>query len=157
MPTDTFWEGVGKSIEHASGDIVVAGVVVAAVVFLIVKYYLPERSDRIKFESEMRQKRLELEVKQQQDSADIQRRNLEQKGRELEILSGVQTTQETLVTMVGDVNVNLQLLIERIEGSKQHSQSLVAGQGKLQEDVSVIRDQVDDIHKVLYKPVSKGE
>lgn len=157
MPTDTFWEGVGKSIEHASGDIVVAGVVVAAVVFLIVKYYLPERSDRIKFESEMRQKRLELEVKQQQDSADIQRRNLEQKGRELEILSGVQATQETLVTMVGDVNVNLQLLIERIEGSKQHSQSLVAGQGKLQEDVSVIRDQVDDIHKVLYKPVSKGE
>lgn len=157
MPTDTFWEGVGKSIEHASGDIVVAGVVVAAVVFLIVKYYLPERSDRIKFESEMRQKRLELEVKQQQDSADIQRRNLEQKGRELEILSGVQTTQETLVTMVGDVNINLQLLIERIEGSKQHSQSLVAGQGKLQEDVSVIRDQVDDIHKVLYKPVSKGE
>lgn len=157
MPTDTFWEGVGKSIEHASGDIVVAGVVVAAVVFLIVKYYLPERSDRIKFESEMRQKRLELEVKQQQDSADIQRRNLEQKGRELEILSGVQATQETLVTMVGDVNVNLQLLIERIEGSKQHSQSLVAGQGKLQEDVSVIRGQVDDIHKVLYKPVSKGE
>ena len=157
MPTDTFWEGVGKSIEHASGDIVVAGVVVAAVVFLIVKYYLPERSDRIKFESEMRQKRLELEVKQQQDSADIQRQNLEQKGRELEILSGVQTTQETLVSMVGDVNINLQLLIERIEGSKQHSQSLVAGQGKLQEDVSVIRDQVDDIHKVLYKPVSKGE
>lgn len=157
MPTDTFWEGVGKSIEHASGDIVVAGVVVAAVVFLVVKYYLPERSDRIKFESEMRQKRLELEVKQQQDSADIQRRNLEQKGRELEILSGVQATQETLVTMVGDVNVNLQILIERIEGSKQHSQSLVSGQGKLQEDVSVIRDQVNDIHKVLYKPMSKGE
>ena len=41
MPTDSFWDGVGKSIEHASGDIVVAAVFAVAIIFLIVKYYIP--------------------------------------------------------------------------------------------------------------------
>lgn len=152
MPTDSFWEGVGKSVEHASGDIVVALVFVAAVIFLIVKYYLPERREQKKFQAEMQQKRLELEIKQQQDNADIQRENIEQKARELQILSGVQTTQETLVTMVGDVNVNLKVLLERIDDSKSHSQNLVNTQDKIQDDVSIIKGQVSDIHHVIYRP-----
>lgn len=152
MPTDSFWEGVGKSVEHASGDIVIALVFAAAIVFLIVKYYLPERKEAKKFNAEMQQKRLELEVKQQEDSADIQRQNIEQKARELEVLSGVQTTQETLVTMVGDVNVNLKVLLERIDDSKAHSQNLVITQDRIQDEVSIIKSQVCDIHGVLYKP-----
>lgn len=152
MPTDSFWEGVGKSVEHASGDIVIALVFAAAIVFLIVKYYLPERKEAKKFNVEMQQKRLELEVKQQEDSADIQRQNIEQKARELEVLSGVQTTQETLVTMVGDVNVNLKVLLERIDDSKAHSQNLVITQDRIQDEVSIIKSQVCDIHGVLYKP-----
>ena len=71
MPTDSFWDGVGKSIEHASGDIVVAEVFAVAIVFLVVKYYIPERKEQKKFYAEMQQKRLELEIKQQQDNADI--------------------------------------------------------------------------------------
>ena len=152
MPTDSFWDGVGKSIEHASGDIVVAAVFAVAIIFLIVKYYIPERKEQKKFQAEMQQKRLELEIKQQQDSADIQRENIEQKARELQILSGVQTTQETLVTMVGDVNVNLKVLLERIDDSKSHSQNLVNTQGKIQDDVSIIKEQVNDIHHVIYQP-----
>ena len=100
----------------------------------------------------MQQKRLELEIKQQQDSADIQRENIEQKARELQILSGVQTTQETLVTMVGDVNINLKVLLERIDDSKSHSQNLVNTQGKIQDDVSIIKEQVNDIHHTMYHP-----
>ena len=150
MPTDSFWDGVGKSIEHASGDIVVAAVFAVAIIFLIVKYYIPERKEQKKFYAEMQQKRLELEIKQQQDNADIQRENIEQKARELQILSGVQTTQETLVTMVGDVNVNLKVLLERIDDSKSHSQNLVNTQGKIQDDVSIIKEQVNDIHHTMY-------
>lgn len=152
MPTDSFWDGVGKSIEHASGDIVVAAVFAVAIIFLIVKYYIPERKEQKKFYAEMQQKRLELEIKQQQDNADIQRENIEQKARELQILSGVQTTQETLVTMVGDVNVNLKVLLERIDDSKSHSQNLVNVQGKIQDDVSIIKEQVNDIHHTMYHP-----
>lgn len=152
MPTDSFWDGVGKSIEHASGDIVVAAVFAVAIIFLIVKYYIPERKEQKKFYAEMQQKRLELEIKQQQDNADIQRENIEQKARELQILSGVQTTQETLVTMVGDVNVNLKVLLERIDDSKSHSQNLVNTQGKIQDDVSIIKEQVNDIHHTMYHP-----
>lgn len=152
MPTDSFWDGVGNSIEHASGDIVVAAVFAVAIAFLIVKYYIPERKEQKKFHMEMQQKRLELETKQQQDNADIQRENIEQKARELQILSGVQTTQETLVTMVGDVNVNLKVLLERIDDSKSHSQNLVNTQGKIQDDVSIIKEQVHDIHHVIYQP-----
>ena len=152
MPTDSFWDGVGKSIEHASGDIVVAAVFAVAIIFLVVKYYIPERKEQKKFQAEMQQKRLELEIKQQQDSADIQRENIEQKARELQILSGVQTTQETLVTMVGDVNVNLKVLLERIDDSKSHSQNLVNTQGKIQDDVSIIKEQVNDIHHTMYHP-----
>lgn len=152
MPTDSFWDGVGKSIERASGDIVVAAVFVVAIIFLIVKYYIPERKEQKKFYAEMQQKRLELEIKQQQDNADIQRENIEQKARELQILSGVQTTQETLVTMVGDVNVNLKVLLERIDDSKSHSQNLVNVQGKIQDDVSIIKEQVNDIHHTMYHP-----
>lgn len=152
MPTDSFWDGVGKSIEHASGDIVVAAVFAVAIVFLVVKYYIPERKEQKKFHAEMQQRRLELEIKQQQDSADIQRENIEQKARELQILSGVQTTQETLVTMVGDVNVNLKVLLERIDDSKSHSQNLVNTQDKIQDDVSIIKEQVNDIHHTMYHP-----
>lgn len=152
MPTDSFWDGVGNSIEHASGDIVVAAVFAVAIAFLIVKYYIPERKEQKKFHMEMQQKRLELETKQQQDNADIQRENIEQKARELQILSGVQTTQETLVTMVGDVNVNLKVLLERIDDSKSHSQNLVNTQGKIQDDVSIIKEQVNDIHHTMYHP-----
>lgn len=152
MPTDSFWDGVGKSIEHASGDIVVAAVFAVAIIFLIVKYYIPERKEQKKFYAEMQQKRLELEIKQQQDNADIQRENIEQKAKELQILSGVQTTQETLVTMVGDVNVNLKVLLERIDDSKSHSQNLVNTQGKIQDDVSIIKEQVNDIHHTMYRP-----
>lgn len=154
MPTDSFWDGVGKSIEHASGDIVVAAVFAVAIIFLIVKYYIPERKEQKKFYAEMQQKRLELEIKQQQDNADIQRKNIEQKARELQILSGVQTTQETLVTMVGDVNVNLKVLLERIDDSKSHSQNLVNTQGKIQDDVSIIKEQVNDIHHTMYHPTA---
>ena len=156
MPTDSFWAGVGKSIEHASGDIVVAAVFAVAIIFLVVKYYIPERKEQKKFQVEMQQKRLELEIKQQQDSADIQRENIEQKARELQILSGVQTTQETLVTMVGDVNVNLKVLLERIDDSKSHSQNLVNTQGKIQDDVSIIKEQVNDIHHTMYHPTVVG-
>ena len=152
MPTDSFWDGVGNSIEHASGDIVVAAVFAVAIAFLIVKYYIPERKEQKKFHMEMQQKRLELETKQQQDNADIQRENIEQKARELQILSGVQTSQETLVTMVGDVNVNLKVLLERIDDSKSHSQNLVNTQGKIQDDVSIIKEQVNDIHHTMYHP-----
>lgn len=152
MPTDSFWDGVGKSIEHASGDIVVAAVFAVAIIFLIVKYYIPERKEQKKFQAEMQQKRLELEIKQQQDNADIQRENIEQKARELQILSGVQATQETLVTMVGDVNVNLKVLLERIDDSKSHSQNLVRTQGMIQDDVSIIKEQVGDIHHAIYHP-----
>ena len=142
MPTDSFWDGVGNSIEHASGDIVVAAVFAVAIIFLIVKYYIPERKEQKKFYAEMQQKRLELEIKQQQDNADIQRENL----------SGVQTTQETLVTMVGDVNINLKVLLERIDDSKSHSQKLANTQDKIQDDVSIIKEQVHDIHHVIYQP-----
>lgn len=152
MPTDSFWDGVGKSIEHASGDIVVAAVFAVAIIFLVVKYYIPERKEQKKFNAEMQQKRLELEIKQQQDNADIQRENIEQKARELQVLSGVQATQETLVTMVGDVNVNLKVLLERIDDSKSHSQNLTNTQGKIQDDVSIIKEQVHDIHHAIYQP-----
>ena len=152
MPTDSFWDGVGNSIEHASGDIVVAAVFAVTIIFLVVKYYIPEHKKQKKFQAEMQQKRLELEVKQQQDNADIQRQNIEQKARELEILSGLQSTQDTLVTMVGDVNLNLKVLIGRIDDSKSHSQGLLNIQNEMRDDVIVVKEQVGDLHRMMYKP-----
>lgn len=152
MPTDSFWDGVAESIKNASGNIVVVAVLVGAILFFLVKYYMPLRQEDRRQEREMQQKTFELRAKQQQDSADIQRENIESRAREIEILQAVQTTMDAVSAVLRDVSANQQVLIARINDSKAHSQGIATTQVEIKENLVYVRDMVDDIHDAIFKP-----
>lgn len=152
MPTDSFWDGVAESIKNASGNIVVVAVLVGAILFFLVKYYMPLRQEDRRQEREMQQKTFELRAKQQQDSADIQRENIESRAREIEILQAVQTTMDAVSAVLRDVSANQQVLIARINDSKANSQGIATTQVEIKENLVYVRDRVDDIHDAIFKP-----
>ena len=73
MPTDSFWSGVGMSIQHASGEIVIAAAVVCAFVFAYVKFYLPEKRKDKADARDFEMKKFELEKERQNAEIDLQR------------------------------------------------------------------------------------
>lgn len=159
MPPETFWEGVGSSISHASGEIVCFAIAVVALVFCYVKYYMPEKQKQKQFDAEMAQKRLELEMKQQQDAVDVQRENIESRTRQVEILVNLSEQTKSLSQQTAGLATQVAVAIAQLEDSKMNS----ANMGKLMKntssDVAHIREvldevkgKVDDVHTIVYKP-----
>lgn len=152
MPTGEFWEMVGVSIGKASGEIVVAAVVCIALAFFFVKYYLPERKETKKFEAEMKQKRLEFEAKQQQDTVDVQRENIESRTRQTEILVNLSEQTKSLATQTAGLTTQMVVAIAQLEDSKANSAKLGQTMYGMADDVAQIKEQVKDVHSVLYHP-----
>lgn len=149
MPPDNFWDELAASFERASGDVIVVGCIIVAIVFVLIKYYLPERREQRKFQADMEQKRLELEIKQQQDSTDIQRENIETRARQTEILSNLSTQNKVLTSIANEILSRQNVLTARIEDSKGHSENLAMTMSDMKADVKHMKDQVEDIHDMM--------
>lgn len=152
MPPQTFWDSIATSISHASGEIVCFMFAIIAIAFMIVKYYLPERKDQKKFEVEMQQKRLELEAKQQQDSVDVQRENIESRTRQVEILVNLSEQTKSLAHQTAGLTTQVAVAIAQLEDSKSNSLKMGQQVESICDDVSQIKEQVKDVHMVLYHP-----
>ena len=157
MPPDNFWEGIGSSISHASGEIVCFLIAIVAISFLVVKYYMPERKEAKKFEAEMQQKRLELEAKQQQDAVDVQRENIESRTRQVEILVNLSEQTKSLASQTGALTTQVAVAIAQLEDSKVNSARMAGTLFDMSDSVDTIKEQVRDIHTVLYHPDDKSE
>lgn len=150
MPSDNFWDGIATSISHASGEIVCFLTAVVAIVFLLVKYYLPERKEQKKFEAEMRQKRLELEVKQQQDAVDVQRENIESRTRQMEVIANMSEQTKSLAQQTAGLTTQVAVAVAQLEDSKVNSAKIGQKVYVIADDVMQIKGMAEDIHHVLY-------
>ena len=153
MPTDSFWSGVGIAIQHASGEIVIAAVVVCAFVLAYVKFSLPEKRKDKEDARDFEMKKFELEKERQNAEIDLQRQRGESQARQIEIsnnqteilrqvLQSVQTTQEVIVTQLND--------------SKENSKAMGRVVELVQDDVAFIRKQVSDIHSITFNEPGIG-
>lgn len=152
MPSDSFWEGVGNSISHASGEIVCFVFAVVAIVFCYVKYYLPEKQKQKEFDANMAQKRLELEMKQQQDAVDVQRENIESRTRQVEILVNLSEQTKSLAQQTAGLTTQVAVAIAQLEDSKTNSASMGRLMKTVAQDVAHIKGQVGDVHAVVFRP-----
>ena len=159
MPPETFWDGVGNSLSHASGEIVCFAMAVVAIVFCYVKYYMPEKQKQKQFDAEMQQKRLELEMKQQQDAVDVQRENIESRTRQVEILVNLSEQTRSLSQQTAGLATQVAVAIAQLEDSKMNSANIGKMMKSTSSDVTHIREvldevkgKVDDVHTIVYKP-----
>lgn len=152
MPPDNFWDGIATSISHASGEIVCFLVAVVAIVFMYVKYYLPERKEQKKFEAEMQQKRLELEIKQQQDTVDVQREDIESRTKQMEVLANMSEQTKSLAQQTAGLTTQVAIAIAQLEDSKANSAKIGQTVYSMADNVVQIKDMAKDIHNVLYHP-----
>lgn len=152
MPSETFWDGVGNSLSHASGEIVCFAMAVVAIVLCYVKYYMPEKQKQKQFDAEMAQKRLELEMKQQQDAVDVQRENIESRTRQVEILVNLSEQTKSLAQQTAGLTTQVAVAIAQLEDSKSNSAKIGSMMTETNEDVKEIKSLTKDIHNVLYKP-----
>ena len=152
MPPDNFWDGIATSISNASGEIVCFLIAVVAIVFLLMKYYLPERKEQKKFEVEMRQKRLELEAKQQQDAVDVQREDISSRTRQMEVLANMSEQTKSLAQQTAGLTTQVAVAIAQLEDSKTNSAKMGQTMYAVADDVVQIKDMTKDIHHVLYHP-----
>lgn len=152
MPPDSFWEGVSQSISHASGEIVCALIAAVAISFIIVKYYIPERKEQKEFEAHMQQKRLELEMKQQQDQVDVQRENIESRTKQVEILVNLSEQTKSLASQTAGLSTQVAVAIAQLEDSKINSRTMGKMMQSTSEDVKIIKEQVNDLHSLTFKP-----
>ena len=152
MPPDNFWDGIATSISHASGEIACFLIAIVAIVFLLMKYYLPERKEQKKFEVEMQQKRLELEVKQQQDAVDVQREDISSRTRQMEVLANMSEQTKSLAQQTAGLTTQVAIAIAQLEDSKTNSAKMGQTICTVADDVVQIKDMTKDIHNVLYHP-----
>lgn len=157
MPPESFWDGVGTSLAHASGEIVCFGIVVVALVLCYVKYYLPEKQKQKQFDAEMQQKRLELEMKQQQDAVDVQRENIESRTRQVEILVNLSEQTKSLAQQTAGLTTQVAVAIAQLEDSKVNSASMGKLIKTVAQDVAHIKGQVDDVHAIVFRPEMTDE
>ena len=150
MPSDNFWDGIATSISHASGEIVCFLTAVVAIVFLLAKYYLPERKEQKKFEAELQQKRLELEVKQQQDAVDVQRENIESRTRQMEVIANISEQTKSLAQQTAGLTTQVAVAVAQLEDSKADSAKIGQKVYVIADDVMQIKGMAEDIHHVLY-------
>lgn len=152
MPPDNFWDGLAQSLSHSSGEITCFLMAMVVVVFIVVKYYIPERKDQKKFEAEMKQKQLELEAKRQQDAVDVQRENIESRTRQVEILVNLSEQTKSLAQQTAGLTTQVAVAIAKLEDSKANSAKLGQTMYGMADDVAQIKEQVRDVHSVLYHP-----
>lgn len=149
MPTESLWNGVSASIEHASGNIVAVLLFIVAMLFVIFKYYLPERRQDRADKRRMEQQRFELEAKTQQDSIELRKADLESRARQLEILLNLSEQTKTLSSHTIAMESNQAVLISQMADSRSHTKDIVDGICDIKFGIDGMRAKVEDMHDVM--------
>ncbi len=152
MPPGDFWDGLAQSLSRSSGEMTCFLTAMVVVVFIVVKYYMPGRRDQKEFEAEMKQKQLELEAKRQQDAVDVQREDIESRARQVEILVNLSEQVKSLAQQTAGLTTQVAVAIAKLEYSEAGSAKLGQAMHGMADDVAQIKEQVRDVHSVLYHP-----
>lgn len=156
MPTDSFWAGVGASIQHASGEIVIAALVIGALVFAYVKFWLPEHVKDKASERELELAKFELEKERQNAELDLQRQRGENQARQIEISNNQTELLRQVMSILQSVQTTQEVIVSQMNDSKVNSHAMAKVVELVQDDVSFIRKQVDDIHTVVFNEPKIG-
>lgn len=156
MPTDSFWSGVGVAIQHASGEIVIAALVLAALVFAYVKFYLPEKVKDKNAERDIELKKFELDKERQNAELDIQRQRGETQARQIEISNNQTEILHQVLSILQSVQTTQQVIVAQLDDSKSNSRAMGKVIELVQDDIDHIRTQVDDIHNVIFTDAKVG-
>lgn len=155
--TDPIWQGIGTSLERATGDLAIMLIALLAVLVVVVKYWMPIRKQEKKDESDLKRKQLEIEAKKLQDDVDIQRESMEAKGRQLEVLSNQTKVLEAQTEQLRTLITQNEVIKSWIEDSKQSNtvqRNLLSG---IHEDVAIVKQEVSDIHSVVTRKENEHE
>lgn len=150
MPTDSFWSGVGASIQHASGEIVVAAIFACAIVFAYVKFYLPEKRKDKADARDFDMKKFELEKDRQNAEIDLQRQRGESQARQIEISNNQTEILRQVMSILQSVQTTQEVINAQLKDSKENSRLMGKVVELVQDDVAFIRKQVSDIHSVTF-------
>lgn len=156
MPTDSFWAGVGTAIQHASGEIVIAALVIATLAFAYVKFYLPESVKDKKAKRDFELAKFELEKERQAADIDIQRQRGEAQARQIEISNNQTELLRQVMTILQSVQTTQQVIVTQMQDSKTNSSAMGKIIELIQDDVSFTRKQVTDIHGVIFNEPKIG-
>lgn len=151
MPPENFWDAVGGSLEKATGDIVVAALVIVAVVYIIAKYYIPARERDREHRHELENKQLEIEARRQEDDVSIKRANVDQMAHQIEILSNQSELIKALTSQISNMEMQNEVIRAQILDSKSHSNELGSKVDEIQDEVHDISTKVGDIHIAVLK------
>lgn len=150
MPTDSFWEGVGASIQHASGEIVIAALVICALILAYVKFYLPEHVKEKNAKRDFELAKFELEKERQAADIDLQRQRGEAQARQIEISNNQTELLRQVMTILQSVQTTQQVIVTQMQDSKANSSAMGKVIELIQDDVAFVRRQVDDMHGVIF-------
>lgn len=150
MPTDSFWAGVGASIQHASGEIVIVALIVCALIFAYVKFYLPEHVKEKNAKRDFELAKFELEKERQAADIDLQRQRGEAQARQIEISNNQTELLRQVMTILQSVQTTQQVIVTQMQDSKANSSAMGKVIELIQDDVAFVRKQVDDMHGVIF-------
>lgn len=156
MPTDSFWAGVGASIQHASGEIVIAALVISALVFAYVKFYLPEKVKDKNAEREIELKKFELDKERQSAEIDLQRQRGETQARQIEISNNQTELLRQVLSILQSVQTTQEVIVAQLNDSKSNSRAMGKVIELVQDDIGHIKTKVDDIHDVMFSASKIG-
>lgn len=150
MPTDSFWVGVGESVKHASGEIVVAAIFACALIFAYVKFYLPEKRKDKADVRDFEMKKFELERERQNAEIDLQRQRGESQARQIEISNNQTEILRQVLSILQSVQTTQEVIVAQLNDSKENSKAMGRVVELVQDDVAFIRKQVSDIHGITF-------
>lgn len=156
MPTDSFWAGVGASIQHASGEIVIAALVISALVFAYVKFYLPEKIKDKNAGRDIELKKFELDKERQSAEIDLQRQRGETQARQIEISNNQTELLRQVLSILQSVQTTQEVIVAQLNDSKSNSRAMGKVIELVQDDIGHIKTKVDDIHDVIFSASKIG-
>lgn len=156
MPTDSFWAGVGQSIQHASGDIVIAAVIVCAIIFAYVKFYLPERIKDKSDQRDFEMQKFQLEKHRQESEIELQRQRGENQVRQIEILNNQTEILRNVLSILQSVDTSNKVIMSQLEDSKTNSRAMGKVIELVQDDIQDVKRMVSDLHDITFSDAKIG-
>lgn len=153
MPGDSFWEGVAKAFYNATPDLLVAFAVICVITFFILKYYIPARKEDRENVRELEMKKFELEQQMKKDELDVARSRIEVQARQVEVSNGIKEILSTVSAQMQSLITSNEVIKSQMNDSKVNSKAIGKVIELMQDDVSYLRDKVDDIHDVMFERV----
>ncbi len=131
-PTNDFWAGVATSVGRSSGEWVVGVVGIVALAVIFAKYVLPVWSEYKDSMAETERRRLDLEVKTQEDNDARARDRIKLTERQLDVQAGQTRAIEALTEQTAILN-----------GQLDQSRAASAQMGRSVSEMGVKVDRID--------------